>query len=99
MKKKQLYFYKKSRFLLIKFCTILQAGIYTYYVDFCIYLYFHKINIRKKLEEGDIELSKWTLERLDDDYKNKQKQEITGNINGINPITINVIPVKSENEL
>ena len=58
-----------------------------------------KRNIRKKLEEGDIELSKWTLERLDDDYKNKQKQEISGNITGINPITINVIPVKSKNEL
>lgn len=55
-------------------------------------------NVTNRLEAGDIELSKWTLERLHNDYQTKQKQEISGNI-GLSPITININPVKSNNGL
>ncbi len=55
-------------------------------------------NVTNRLEAGDVELSKWTLERLHNDYQTKQKQEISSNI-GLSPITININPVKSNNEL
>jgi hypothetical protein len=35
-----------------------------------------KRNIRKEIEEGKIPISQWYLERRDDDYKPKQKQEV-----------------------
>lgn len=55
-------------------------------------------NITKELEKGNVELSKWTVERLRDDYKTKTKQEITGDVN-VAPTSFNILPVKSNNEL
>lgn len=57
-----------------------------------------KRNVTKELEKGNIELSKWTLERLDDDYKTKQKQEVSGDLKVL-PTTFNILPVKGSDEL
>lgn len=47
-----------------------------------------------------IGVAQWYLEKkCSDEFAAKQKQEITGNIDGINPITINVIPVEPKNEI
>ena len=59
-----------------------------------------RFNIADGIEKGDKELSKWYAERkFGDEFIARQKQDINGNFTGINPITINVIPIKSENEL
>lgn len=54
-----------------------------------------KYTIYKNLDDPNV--AKWLLERRDDDYSNKQKQEITGNVN-VSPTALNIVPVKSNNE-
>ncbi len=46
-----------------------------------------KLNISKAIEDGDIDLSKWYLERRDNDFKTKQAVTHDGevNINQTNP--------------
>lgn len=46
-----------------------------------------KLNISKAIEEGDIDLSKWYLERRDNDFKAKQAVTHDGEIavNQVNP--------------
>lgn len=54
-----------------------------------------KNTIYKNLDDPNV--AKWLLERRDDEYSNKQRQEITGNVN-VSPTALNIIPVKSNNE-
>ena len=48
-----------------------------------------KLNISKAIDDGDIDLSKWYLERRDNDFKTKQAVTHDGevNINQTNPFT------------
>ena len=44
-----------------------------------------KLNISKAIEDGDIDISKWYLERRDKDFKTKQSVEHEGAIQVNNP--------------
>lgn len=44
-----------------------------------------KFNISKAIEDGDVDLSKWYLERRDKDFKTKQSVEHEGAIQTTNP--------------
>lgn len=44
-----------------------------------------KLNISKAIEDGDVDLSKWYLERRDKDFKTKQSVEHEGAIQTTNP--------------
>ncbi len=44
-----------------------------------------KLNISKAIEDGDVDLSKWYLERRDKDFKVKQSVEHEGAIHTTNP--------------
>lgn len=46
----------------------------------------------------DPNVAKWLLERRDDEYSNKIKQDISGGVN-VTPTTFNILPVRANNEL